>query len=223
MAQSKVLDQTAFNKDSLDVAMKAAAHLPSPLRTGIVVGALGALVGVLLDKSPVKWGLVTGGITFGATFAADTVFSLGLGMGAASCVDVTKQVFAAKGLAPGGYATSGWDLFHDVFGTRDPFNAHHDARWEHEHRAEEERQRERERIERERAEHHHFAGWSPWDRRLEDRRWDEHRHPWEVERHPHEFLAGWEDPRQFGFDPHRGYAFEPHHDFGRPFEEHRRY
>lgn len=54
--------------------------------------------------------------------------------------------------APTGHAT-GWDLFHDVFGSRDPFHGRHqENRWQRHH---DEHQR-REEME------HHWAGWGPF-------------------------------------------------------------
>ena len=63
----------------------------------------------------------------------------------------------------------GWDLFHDVFGAKDPFHGgRQENRWQHHHDEHERRHDERERRHDERlrheewAEHPHMSGWEPW-------------------------------------------------------------
>ncbi len=79
----------------------------------------------------------------------------------------------------------GWDLFHDVFGSKDPFHGRRqEDRWQRHHDIHEEREHgwhdphEYERLERERREHEHFAGYwgegwrhpyDPWHREWEQR------------------------------------------------------
>ena len=61
--------------------------------------------------------------------------------------------------APTGHAT-GWDLFHDVFGSKDPFHGgHQEARWQHHHDEHQRREDERQHHEELR---HHMAGWGPF-------------------------------------------------------------
>jgi hypothetical protein len=80
-----LFDPNAFDPNVLSAVAKAESSLPSPLKAGLIVGGVGAALGMLLGKSPLKWGLAAGGVTFGATLAADMGFEMGLGLGVASC------------------------------------------------------------------------------------------------------------------------------------------
>ena len=52
--------------------------MPSPLKTGLVLGAVGAGLGWLIAKKPLKWGAITGGAAFAGTLIAEVSYGAGV-------------------------------------------------------------------------------------------------------------------------------------------------
>ena len=58
-----------------------AQDMPSPTKPALVFAALGAGLGLIFGKSPIRWGLVSGGTAWVATIAMEGSFAAGSVMG----------------------------------------------------------------------------------------------------------------------------------------------
>jgi len=84
--------------------LKTWEKVPSPPSAALIAGIAGATLGALLGKSPLKWGLVSGGGAFVASATVKGSFAAGMMAGGMSMVQACVQ-------DPRGVAAT----FHEIF------------------------------------------------------------------------------------------------------------
>jgi hypothetical protein len=89
-----------------DATMHLMRHMPSPLVPSIVIGLIGAGIGHLADKKALKWGAITGALTFGAMTLAETAFVGGVSVAVvAMAQEQRRRIIAMQAQA----AVPNWD------------------------------------------------------------------------------------------------------------------
>lgn len=92
-------DEEYFN-DVMQAGKIMGEGMPSPTKPALVMAVIGAGLGWLIAKKPLKWGLITGGLTWSGMVLAETSFIAGGAMGMLSVKEMIERGDIELGPAP---------------------------------------------------------------------------------------------------------------------------
>ena len=79
--QPLTAEQEHFMKAGGLASLGILQDMPSPIKPALIVGAVGAGLGLIFAGKPLKWGLITGGLAFAAVTLAEASFAAGMAGG----------------------------------------------------------------------------------------------------------------------------------------------